>query len=74
MCTIHHGNITPTGRAFLLASHADLGREVWARWSARDEVYELFASQDCNDPIGECEWSNDAIRIARDWFTELQSY
>lgn len=55
----------------LVASCVDLGREVWAKWDAKMELYELYASSDCDDPIGEAESWSEARRVARWWFNEL---
>lgn len=57
----------------LLASHLGLGREVWITWDADAELYCLFASKDCDDPIGEADFVGAAQRIAREWFTELET-
>ena len=55
----------------LLTQRADLGREVWYR--VEDELFCLYASQDCDDPIGEADTLTEAHRVARWWFTELQA-
>jgi hypothetical protein len=59
------------GKPFLVASCADLGREVWARWDHAAELYELCASLDMDDPIGEAASVAEAQRVARGWFKEL---
>lgn len=66
-------------RPRLLAQHNDLGREVWIKWEGRDKydedgMYGLYASRDCDDPIGEADTVTDARRVAREWFKELMAY
>ncbi|HHG4294296.1 TPA: hypothetical protein ACPWIG_005190 [Pseudomonas aeruginosa] len=67
-------NVTnANNRPFLLASSADLGREVWARYDEGAELYALCASADMDDPIGEADSITDAHRVAAWWFDELRS-
>ena len=61
------------GRLFLISSCADMGREVWARYDPEAELYELCASSDMDDPIGEAEHIGECRRVASDWFNELRA-
>lgn len=57
----------------LIATHQDLGREVWAKFDAQAEVWELFASEEADDYIG-CADSLAGTKIAaREWFEELMN-
>jgi len=56
--------------ATLLTRHADLGHEVWYR--IEDEMYCLYASANCDDPIGEADTLAEAREVARWWFNDLQ--
>lgn len=58
-------------RPKLVASHMDLGREVWAKWDSKSGVYQVFASVDCDDPISEAGSWSEARQVAREWFNEL---
>jgi hypothetical protein len=60
--------------ATLIATDAKQNLEVWATWSAEFQVYELFASEDCDDYIGACDTRGDAVRFARDYFLDQSCY
>ena len=52
----------------------DMGREVWAKWDADSQMYELFASEDCNDYLGCADTLAEAKKaaqaIADDWMAD----
>jgi hypothetical protein len=58
------------GKPVLVSRHADLGLEVWAVWDEGADLYGLYASQDCNDPIGEASTMTEARQVARWWYEE----
>lgn len=58
----------------LLARDLNLGRDVWIKYDPEFEGYCLFASSECNDPIGEADDLHQSRNLAAGWFNELQGY
>mgnify|MGYP001590734322 CR=1 FL=1 len=59
----------------LVSKHVDLGREVWAKFDQEAEVYELFASSDCDDYIGySVDTMSEARIAATDYFNDCMSF
>lgn len=44
--------------------------EVWARYDPTADLYELFASSDADDPIGEADTITDAKKFAKQYCLE----
>jgi hypothetical protein len=59
--------------AKLIATHQDLRREVWAQFDPTAEVWELFASKECDDYLGCADTLTEAKAVAREWFEDLMS-
>jgi hypothetical protein len=58
----------------LLATDKAQGLECWSTWDEGAEVYELWASSDCDDYIGYADTRAEAVRVARAWFADRASY
>jgi hypothetical protein len=52
---------------------ADKGFEVWMTHDSSAEVYELFASDACDDYIGCADTPDEALTVAREWIDERAS-
>ena len=61
---------TPT----MIARDAKHGLEVWQTWDAGAEVFELWASPECNDYIGCADTRAEAQRIAREWLVDYANF
>jgi hypothetical protein len=53
-----------------IATDARQNLEAWCLWDESAEVYEVFASEECNDYIGCADTRFEAIKVARYWFAE----
>lgn len=53
-------------------THQDL--EVWQTWDEGAQVFELWASDACDDYIGCADTRAEAQAIARWWFADRASY
>jgi hypothetical protein len=49
---------------------AERGYEVWSVYDEGAEVFELFASEDCNDYVGCATSRQEAMKAAREWIAE----
>lgn len=54
------------------------GYEVWAKWYDFDDmpgegIFTCFASEACDDPIGEADDWDGCIRLAHWWFKDRRS-
>ena len=58
----------------LIARDTRQGLEVWQTWDDSAGVYELWASDACDDYIGCADTRAEAQAIARDWFADPTSY
>lgn len=61
---------TKNGKIFKLAQCKQNDLEMWARWDADVEVFELTASEDGNDYVGDADNLTEAKKVAREWFNE----
>ena len=57
--------------AHRIAQCVDLGAEVWCKWDAGAEVYELFTCPNGRECIGCADTLAEAHQIARDYLHEL---
>jgi len=61
-------------KPFLVMSFLDMGREVWAQYDESAEIYELFASEECDDYLGCADTKEEcksvARQIANEWMGE----
>lgn len=62
------------GAPFLVSSFPDMGLEAWAKFDETAEVFEVFASKDCDDYIGCADTVTECRMVAREWFNERMSY
>ncbi len=61
-------------KAKRIATFPDMGIEAWVRFDASAELYEVFASAECDDYIGCADTMREAHEVARQWFDERMSY
>lgn len=60
--------------ATLIATDAKQNLEVWATWDSGAQVYELWASENCDDWIGCADTRAESVAVAREWFADRASY
>ena len=60
--------------AVLIASDKKQRLEVWQTWDEAAQVYELWASPDCDDYIGCADTRAEALTVARGWFADRASW
>lgn len=58
----------------LIATDKRQGLEVWQTWDEGAEVFELWASAECDDYIGCADTRAEAQKIAREWFADRSAY
>jgi 3-methyladenine DNA glycosylase AlkD len=56
-----------------IAKDKPTGREVWARWDRSARIYELFASEDCDDYVGCADTKTEAQAVAKQLINEWRS-
>jgi len=60
-------------KEFILAIAQKDGYEVWAKWDADAEIYELFTERECECYIGCADELKDTKAIALEWIDERVS-
>lgn len=50
----------------------DLGYEVWARWDAQAEIFELFLEKECVAYIGLADTKEGARRVAKHYLMGMK--
>jgi hypothetical protein len=60
-------------QAHLITTTAS-GLEAWITWDESAQVYELWASSDCDDYIGCADTRAEALKVAYHWFDDRESY
>ena len=57
-----------------IATDTKQGLEVWQTWDEGAQVFELWASEACDDYIGCADTRTEALAVAREWFAERASF
>lgn len=58
-------------QAFQVSRHDRLHQTVWAKWSHTNEIYEVFADEDCTLWIGNSESIKGCVDVATEHFGDL---
>ena len=53
-----------------IATDTKQGLEVWQTWDNGAQVFELWASEACDDYIGCADTRAESLDVAREWFAE----